>query len=548
MSTEAQSLPNDVATLVALVREQHATIAALSGEVDQLKHYVERLLRERYGPRSEKLDPNQMLLFGSDNDVPPVAPRDEHSITIKEHERQKRRSRKLPDSLPRERVEHDLSDADKLCPGCGDVRQRIGNETSTQLDFVPASLKVIEHVRYKYACKCCEGYVAIAAAPAKPIEKGIPGPGLLAHLVVSKYGEHMPLYRLEDEFARHGVELSRGTLCRWAGGMAGLLMPLYTFKVMRVRRSGVIHTDDTPVPVLDSSLPKTRTGRFWVYAGDEDNPYTVYEYTSSRERDGPATFLREFQGFLQADAYGGYDGIYATGNVKQVSCWAHARRKFFDAQETDKTRALTMLAMARELYAVEDEAMEYSDEARRALRQEKSVPILTRIKTWLDAESRVVLPRSLMSRAMGYVNNQWNALCVHTTEGLLSIDNNAAERALKRVAIGRKNWLFAGNDQAAQTAAKLYSLIASAERHGVDPQRYLTSVLAKIQIVKSTFACVSRVHSVDSTSGSGSFCESAFHTSGRNCPRSSRGVMASNSSRRAANLGPVPVSSCLKNT
>ncbi len=219
---EAESLPNDVATLVALVQQQHATITAQQRELDQLKHYLERLQRDRFGPRSEKLDPNQLLLFENGEESPPsTTPLVEPSIVVKEHNRQKRRSRKLPESLPRERVEHDLSDAEKLCPDCGEVRQRIGSESSELLDFVPASLKVIEHVRHKYACKGCEGHVAIAAAPAKPIEKGIPGPGLLAHLVVSKYGEHMPLYRLEDEFARHGIELSRGTLCRWVGGTVG---------------------------------------------------------------------------------------------------------------------------------------------------------------------------------------------------------------------------------------------------------------------------------------------------------------------------------------
>jgi len=223
-----------------------------------------------------------------------------------------------------------------------------------------------------------------------------------------------------------------------------------------------------------------RKGRIWTYIGDHENPYVVYHYTPDRTRAGPSNWLSGYKGYLQADAYGGYDGIYHKGDVTEVACWAHARRKFFDAKATDGKRSAHMLALVGELYDVERQAKELSEAVRLELRQTQSVPILERIKTWLDEESQVVLPRSPMAGAMGYALNQWDALCAYTTRGFLAIDNNAAERALKRVAIGRKNWLFAGNDKAGQTAATLYSLIASAERNGVDPQRYLTSVLASV--------------------------------------------------------------------
>ena len=248
----------------------------------------------------------------------------------------------------------------------------------------------------------------------------------------------------------------------------------------RILQSRAIHTDDTPVPIQSPGEGKCRKGRLWAYLGDAAHSYIVYDYTPDRSRAGPARWLRDYQGYLQADAYDGYDGIYHTGSVIEVACWAHARRKFFEAKETDGRRAAEMLSMVRELYAVEDAAKTLDDAARRELRQKQSVPVLSRIKAWLDTEAQGVLPRSEMGKAIGYALNQWNALCVYATEGFLAIDNNAAERAMKRVAIGRKNWLFAGNDRAGETAALLYSLIASAERHGLDPQRYLTGLFARL--------------------------------------------------------------------
>ena len=265
----------------------------------------------------------------------------------------------------------------------------------------------------------------------------------------------------------------------WMLAAGELVKPLVELMIDRVRKSKVIHTDETrPVPVQAEG--QCKSGRIWTYIGDEANPYVVYEYTPDRTRAGPQRFLNEYKGYLQADAYGGYDGIYHKGNVIEVACWAHARRKFFDAKDTDGRRSAEMLAMVRDLYAVEDEAKSLDHEARRELRQQKSVPILAKIKTWLDAERPLVLPRSPMAAAITYTLNQWDALNRYVEQGYLNIDNNAAERALKRVAIGRKNWLFAGHDEAGGSHARLYTLIAGAERHGIDPQKYLTSVLAKI--------------------------------------------------------------------
>lgn len=498
-------LPDDPTLLKRLLVEQQVRHAAeiqaaveqaVQAAVDEavrkaVKETTAYFLRRFYGPRNERFDPRQLLLFGLKIEGMPLdeasiaAEAGEELTTRRAAKRHKHGRRPLPEHLPRIDIEHDLDDAEKACPACGQLRARIGQEVSEQLEYLPASFKVLRHIRHKYGCPCCEhdGYnpqIAAAAKPAQPIEKGLPGPGLLAYVTVSKLGDHLPLYRLEHIFARQQVQIARSTMCAWLAAAGELVRPLVARMILRILLSRAVHTDDTTVPVQSPGEGKCRKGRLWAYLGDAANPYIVYDYTPNRARAGPADWLRDFQGFLQADAYGGYDGIYHTGKVVEVACWAHARRKFFDAKESDGRRAAEMLAIVRELYAVEDAAKALDDDARRELRQRESVPILHRIKAWLDAQQPVVLPRSPMGQAIGYALNQWAALCVYTTEGFLAIDNNAAERAMKRVAIGRKNWLFAGNDRAGETTALLYSLIASAERHGLDPQRYLTSVFARL--------------------------------------------------------------------
>ena len=455
------------------------------------KAIVAAILRRYYGPKSERFDPRQLLLFGQ---AVAALPLDEASIAEEAGEpllsrRVKKRHphgrQQLPEHLERIAIEHDLED--KSCPAGGRARQRIGGDVSEPLEYFPASFKVLQHIRHKYGCPQCDhdGYnphIETALKPPQPMDKGLPGPSLLAYVTVSKLGDHLPLYRLENIFARHQVHVARSTMCAWMRAAGELVAPLVALMIARVRPSQVIHTDDTPVPIQSPGQKKCRKGRIWCYLGDEANPYTVYDYTPNRQRDGPATWLAGFTGYLQADAYGGYDGIFAHGGVTEVACWAHARRKFYDAQDSDARRSAEMLALIGELYALEREAKENAlDEASRlALRQTRSAPGLARIKAWLDTEKEVVLPRSPMAAAITYANNQWTALNTYVTQGFLNIDNNAGERALKRVAIGRKNWLFAGNDAAAQNHARLWSLIASCERHGVCPQRYLTSVLANI--------------------------------------------------------------------
>lgn len=487
MTVAIDELPNDVARLKQLILEEREQRQAAIDEA--VKAAVAAILRRYYGPRSETFDPRQLLLFGQRIDELPL---DEASVAAEAGERLVSRRIKnrdqhgrqqLPEHLERIEIEHDLED--RACPTCGHERSRIGQEVSEQLEYFPASFKVLRHVRHKYGCPKCDhdGYdphIATAAKPPQPIEKGLPGPSLLAYVAVSKLGDHLPLYRLERIFERQRVHVARSTMCAWMRAAGELVKPLVELMTERVRSSQVIHTDDTPVPIQSPGQKRCRKGRIWCYLGDAANPYTVYDYTPSRSRDGPAKWLQGFTGYLQADAYGGYDGIFAGGNVIEVACWAHARRKFYDAQDSNERRAVQMLAIIGELYAIEREVKDAPDDVRLALRQERSTPVLERIKSWLDDEGEVVLPRGPMAQAITYAQNQWTALCAYTTQGFLNIDNNASERALKRVALGRKNWLFAGHDAAAENHARLWSLIATAERHAIDPQRYLTSVLAKI--------------------------------------------------------------------
>jgi transposase len=520
---DAAALPNDAALLKRfivdrerqLLSERDALVARIKEEAAQqleaqaqrhaaeLKAAIAAILRRYYGPRCERFDPRQLLLFGQAVEQLPldVASIEQEAggklVTRRVKNRDQHGRQQLPECLERIEIEHDLSDAEKLCPACGGARCRIGAEVSEQLEYFPASFKVLKHVRHKYACAPCDarGYnpnISSAPKQPQPIDRGLPGPSLLAHVVTSKLGDHLPLYRLENIFARSRVHVARSTMCAWMAAAGELVLPLVALMAMRVRRSRVAHTDDTTVPIQSPGEKQCRKGRIWCYLGDEAHPYIVYDYTPSRARDGPAGWLAGFTGYLQADAYGGYDGIYHAQGVVEVACWAHARRKFYDAQDSDAKRAAEMLALIAELYSIERELKEaqagsWSELARDeqharivAVRGERSLPVLERIKTWLDAEGEVVLPRSPMAQAITYAKNQWTALNVYATQGFLAIDNNAAERALKRVAIGRKNWLFAGHDAAAANHARLWSLIASAERHGIDPQRYLTSVLAKI--------------------------------------------------------------------
>jgi len=486
VAIDPHQLPEDPGALRQMVMSLLEEVETKDRRLQQLQHWVEQLLRARYGPRRERVSENQLFLFAvalvsagraaATEPASPAAPEKAPGGAGK----QKGHGRgALPKSLRRQRVVHDLAEGQRQCPQCQGDLKRIGEEVSERLEYVPASLVVIQEACQKYACpKGCT--VVTAGKPTAPVEKGLPGPGLLAQVAVSKYGDHLPLHRQEEIFRRQGVELSRQTMCDWMRACADLVSPLYELMKQQVLGSKALQTDDTPVPVLDPELPRTRTGRIWTYVGDDQHPYTVYDYTPTRSRDGP----EEFRGYLQADAYSGYDHFYkqAERGIVEVACWAHARRKFFEAQSSDLMRSMVMLAYVRLLYDVEREADErkLNGEARRALRQEKSQRILDDIHAYLEQEQPRVLPKSPEGEAIAYTLSNWKALTRYCDDGDLEIDNNGAERSLRGVAVGRKNWMFYGSDHGGRTAAVLTSLIATAKRFALDPFAYLRDIFERI--------------------------------------------------------------------
>ena len=381
--------------------------------------------------------------------------------------------------LNRERIVHDLAEEEKHCAACQHDLRPIGEESSERYEYIPAQLTVIEDVCKKYACDCL---VKTATKPPQPIEKSTAGASLLAQVIVAKTADHLPLHRQEKIFARHGVDISRKTMGGWLAQCADLLNPLYGSLKEVLFQSKVIGTDDTGVKVLDVKLPFARTGRIWPYCGDQEHPVILYDYTATRERAGPEKFLAGYRGYLQADAYGGYGAFFkdpARGLI-EVGCWAHARRYFHKALESDQARMGPALLLIAQLYRVEDQARPLAPEDRLGLRQLQSRPILDKLRDYLLEIQAEVLPKSPEGRAVRYTLNNWTALTRYCEDGDLAIDNNATERVIRGVAVGRNNWVFFGSDQGGKTAAVLRSFVASCQRAGVDPFIWFKDVLSRI--------------------------------------------------------------------
>lgn len=474
-------LPDDIA-------QCHAMIAAQAQTIQQLSFRVDFLLRRLFGSRSERVDPNQLVFEGVETEAPPQ-PAPEEAPPAAPAKRKGHGRKRLAEDLPRKRIVHDIPEQEKVCPN-GNPRVVIGEDISEQLDYTPASYFVIEHVRPVYACAdpTCDCGVRQAAKPAQPIEKGIAGAGLLAHVIVSKYCDHLPLHRQERIIARHGVTLSRKTLCGWVMQAADVLQPVVDAMRAQVLQSRVLHTDDTPVRVQDPEKKRTtRKAYLWPYVGDPDHPYTVFDYTPTRSREGPEKFLVAFTGeehnprYLQCDAYPGYNGLFTKDrHCLEVACWAHARRKFYDARTCDSVRAHHALTLIGELYDIEREAKHCDDDERLTMRQECALPKLAGIEQWMIETKAEVLPKSPIGQAVDYALSNWQALERYSQDAALAIDNNAAEQAIRAIALGRKNWLFLGSDRGGHAAAIHFSLIASARRHGLDPFAYLRDLLSRI--------------------------------------------------------------------
>lgn len=490
----------------AVIASQHDTIEKQLRKLAGLEQQLARLLRRQYGPQKERVDPDQLTLFTAEelaelvaqlrqSAVDSVSTDDgrpdeqespaedasaETSPTATRPERKGHGRRPIPPHIPRETIVHELSHADRLCPCCGRPRTEIGRDVSEQLEFIPAELKVLRHERVRYACTACEEHVATAPKPPQPIDKGLPGPGLLAYLTLSKYGDYLPLYRLEDILSRSGILLRRSTLCGWIASVADLLKPLYDLMCEHVLRSHVIHTDDTGIKMLSEG--QCQNCKFWAYVGDAAHRCVVYEFSLTRAGKNPSRFLEDFAGYLQADAFSGYDQVYSKGRVIEVACLAHCRRYWWEARGTDSRRAHEALGHIARLYELEtqfEQALLKGD-ALRAARQQHAVPILAAFETWLKQQQNQVLPKSPIGHAFTYTLNQWQALCRYTEDGALAIDNNLAERMVKLPAIGRNNWLFVGSESGGHRAAILLSIIASAKHCGVEPWAWLNAVLREL--------------------------------------------------------------------
>jgi len=373
-----------------------------------------------------------------------------------------------------------------VCPQCQGELRKLGEDVSEMLEYVPASFVVIRHVRTKLSCTKCDCIVQ-AEAPSRPIERGVAGPGLLAHVLVSKYCDHLPLYRQSEMYARQDVELERSTLADWVGGSARLLEPLVEALRRYVMAASKLHADDTPVPVLSPGNGKTKTGRLWTYvrddrpAGDSAAPAVWFAYSPDRKGEHPERHLKKFRGTLQADAYAGFNQLYESGRIEQAACWAHVRRKFYDLEQAHASPvAREALVRIGALYGIEETIRGKPPDERRAVRQAQSKPLLDSLRQWFEATLSKLSRKSETTVAIRYALSRWDALVRYIEDGHIEIDNNAAERSLRGVALGRKNYLFAGSDAGGARAAVIYSLIGSAKLTGLDPEAYLREVLARI--------------------------------------------------------------------
>jgi transposase len=485
----AEDAQRRIAELERVLAATAADYSQLQQQHAELADTLALLRRYAFGPRRERHvdDPDQGHLFAlHDAAIEPEAEAPatpDRSTPAQPAKPASTRRRQSFDHLPHIRIEHDVPEPEKTCSCCGGAKQRIGEDRSHELEYTPAQLEVKVHVLPKYACPKCRNGVTAPPVPPKPVPGGIAGPGLVSFLLVGKFADHLTLYRFEDILARHGVHLSRSTLCDWVRNAADLLAPLAELQKTRVLQSDVIWTDDTHVVTLGGGkTPGSTQARFWVYIGDAEHPYSVYDFTMSRKRDGPAAFLAKYRGYLQADAYGGYDGIFLNshGTIIEVACWAHARRKFYDARANAPREANQVLEWIRQLYDIEDRARDFAPMERQALRQRESVPILDRLEAYLDELSPRILPKSALGKALTYARNQRVALRQYVADGRLTIDNNVSERTVRPQAIGRKNWEFLGSEAAGPRAAVLFTILAGAKRHRLEPWAYLRDVLLRL--------------------------------------------------------------------
>jgi transposase len=486
---DLNALPADA--LRALILTQHEQLISREREIEHLQLLLAKLHRMQFGRKSEKLQRQieqlelrleELESHRSEKECNAAEPASVIASSTPTATKPTRRA--LPDHLPRQTRRHEPKET--VCPQCQGELRRLGEDVSEMLEYVPASFVVIRHVRTKLSCTKCDCIVQ-AEAPSRPIERGVAGPGLLAHVLVSKYCDHLPLYRQSEMYARQDVELERSTLADWVGSTSRLLQPLVEALRRYVTAADKLHADDTPVPVLAPGQGKTKTGRLWTYvrddrpAGDSAAPAVWFAYSPDRKGEHPERHLEKFRGTLQADAYAGFNQLYENGRIEQAACWAHVRRKFYDLEQAHASPvAREALVRIGALYGIEETIRGKPPDERRAVRQAQSKPLLDFLRQWFEATLSKLSRKSETTVAIRYALSRWDALTRYIEDGHIEIDNNAAERSLRGVALGRKNYLFAGSDTGGERAAVIYSLIGSAKLTGLDPEAYLREVLTRI--------------------------------------------------------------------
>jgi transposase len=484
-------LPDNLDTCHQMIAHLMSDMQDKDREILNLKCQLEALRRRIFGRKSEKVDPNQLALFEDltrqleEAEAQQASSPEAAENHGKVNGKAKGHGRKpLPADLPRERIELPPAERDLTCPQCNQAKVKISEKITEVLDYVPASFVVRQYVRPEYMCKGCESEFTIADLPPLPIPKGIPGPGLLAQVLTSKYADHAPLNRQLGIFRRHDVHIAVSTMCDWVRDMADLLSPIVIEMKRQILQSHRINTDDTPVLVQNLAGEACGKGYLWVYIGD--GAQVLFEFTTTHSRAGPLGILGHCAGYVQADAHSSYNALFepqqdggASPRI-EVGCWAHTRRKFYDARLDDRRRCTEMLALIRRLYDVEREAKdaELKPDARLALRREKSGSILEEIRSRLEPWSIELLPKSPVAQAVHYARAQWTALTRFLEDGRLPLDNNIAERTLRLAAVGRKNYMFFGSDAGGHRAAVIYSLVASCKLISLDPFAYLRDVIS----------------------------------------------------------------------
>jgi len=494
------SLPDDVVTLQAMLRSERAARLTAEAEaqarsllIEKLKLTIKKLRHERFGQSSERgalLAQLELQLADLEENATQAETAAQmaaaEKIVVPSFARRRPARRALPGHLPRERI---VYPAPSVCPCCGGgTLRKIGEDVTETLELIPRQWKVIQHVREKFSCRTCEA-ITQPPAPSHPIARGRAGPKLLAHILFAKYGLHLPLNRQSDVYEREGIDLDVSTLADWVGAATATLMPLVDVIRTHVFAAERIHADDTTVPVLAKG--KTRTGRLWTYVRDDrpfagpDPPAAMFFYSRDRGGEHPEQHLASYAGLMQADAYAGFTKLYEAnrkpGPIIEAACWAHGRRKFFDLARLNKAPiAAAAVERIDVLFAIEREINGLTPPERARVRQERSRPLMIELQTWLREQRARLSKNSDTTKAINYSLNRWDAFARFLEDGRLCMSNNAAERELRTVALGRKNWTFAGSDEGGRRAAAIYSLIATAKLNDIDPQAWLADVLARL--------------------------------------------------------------------